>query len=332
MHLPVRPLRGRWPARLERRLTRFFWADPAVILAPDATPDAYRSAMSALHVGATIKITGAGRHPAADALVTEHLDTSDAAIVDIGASDGSTSVDLIHRLGRFRSYTIADLYLYVDAIRTGRHLLLDSSDGELILVCGPRLVAWPSLSRAVRIGYRPLAAWIRRRGTPSRVLLLNPAARDLIARDPRVGYQVHDVFTPWPGPPPDLIKVANLLRRLYFDDDHIRAALAALHASLPDGGHLLVVDNPRIAGIGERGGLYRRAGDWFERVASTPDRPEIDDLVTGPAPRPGSEHPDVPGADRLAGGPGNVGRQRLRIAGHAVLRHRGRSHQPAPRD
>lgn len=266
---------------LEQHLSRFFWADPSVILAADPAPERYRAAMSALHVGSTVKITGTDRHPAADALVAEQLDLTDAVIVDIGASDGSTSVELIGRLGRFRSYTIADLYLYLDAVRAGSHVLFYEPGGPLILVSGRRVVAWPSLSRPVRLAYRPLTAWAEHRGRRREVLLLNPSVQDLIARDGRVSYRVHDVFTPWPGERPDLIKVANLLRRLYFSDAQIRLALRALLESLGEGGHLLMVDNPRIPGIAERAGLYRRTDGRFVRVVTTRERPEIDELIVG---------------------------------------------------
>lgn len=278
MRAPIRPIRGRWPAGLEHRADRFFWADPQVIVDGSATPDLFRTAMSAINVGETIKITGSNRHPGADQLLLDHVDLTDAAIVDIGASDGSTSVDLIDRIGQFGSYTIADLYLTLEAVQVGSHTLLFDHSGECILVIGRRGLAWPSLSRPVATLYAPIIARAAGR-TRAEVLLLNPAARDLIATDPRVGYRVHDVFTPWEGDPPDVIKVANLLRRLYFPDEQITVGLRALLTSLPEGGHLLMVDNPRIEGIDYRAGLFRRSGGRFELVATTEQPPEIGDLI-----------------------------------------------------
>ncbi len=238
--------------------------------------------MSAFHVGATIKITGNDRHPISDMLLLDNLDFSDAAIIDLGASDGSTSVDLIRKLPSFRSYTIADLFLYVTAVRTSRHVVFWGPDGKPSLVVGRRLIAWPSLSRPVRAIYAPVLRRVRMgAGVREEVLLLNPAARALVESDTRVKYRVHDVFQPWAGERPDVIKVANLLRRLYFSDAEIIAALGSLYASLDDGGHLLIVDNPRIEGIDERGGLYRRWKGRFMPVAHTEHRPEIDDLVSG---------------------------------------------------
>lgn len=278
---PIRPIRDRWPSILQQKFKRFFWVDPLVVSEQDSSATDFRAAMSAIHVGDTIKITGANRHPNADALIVDTLDTTDMAIVDIGASDGSTSVDLIRVLNGFGSYTIADLYLMITSTRVGRHTLFFDREGGCILIVGRRLVAWPTLSRSVKAIYTPLLRAARQTDTSKHeVLLLNPEARALIKADPRITYREHDVFKSWPGSSPDLIKVANLLRRLYFSDPDIIRALGALHSSLRDGGHLLIVDNGRETGIGPRGGLYQRDTRGFTTAALTDLPPEIHDLVS----------------------------------------------------
>jgi hypothetical protein len=279
MRAPIRPIRGAWPAVLERRFSRFFWIDPRVVLDDAAPEDAFRTAMAAFHVGGTIKITGAARHRAADALILEHVELTDASIVDIGASDGSTSVDLIKRLPTFKSYIIADLFLRVTAVRTARHVLFYGPDEAPILIVGPRAVAWPSLSSTVRVLYRWLEHRARRVPERTMVLLLNPTTRALIAADPRVAVRVHDIFQPWTGPRPNVMKVANLLRRLYFSDTDIVRALLTIRDDLNEGGYLLVVDNPRLEGIDERAGLYRRTAGRFVLIAQTEHAPEIAELV-----------------------------------------------------
>lgn len=281
MFLPIRLLADRWPTPLERLLARFVWADPSCILEPDCTSSEFRRAMSAVHVGGTIKITRADRHPEVDDLLSTHLDLTGVRIADIGASDGSTSLDLITRLPTFGSFVIADRYLHLGATRVGRRTVLTDEEGKPILVIGRRLLAWPSISPVVSALTRPVTrAAARHPHLRQDVLLLNPAVRELLRTDERVSYRTHDVFTPWSGDPLDVIKVANLLRRLYFPDEQITRALGALHASLPIGGHLLIVDNPRVPEGGARGGLYRRTAEGFETVAVQPDEPEIHDLVT----------------------------------------------------
>jgi hypothetical protein len=278
---PIRPVRGRWPRALEQvgPLSRFFRLDPLTILDDDADPEDFREAMGSIYVGGTIKITGADRHPETDQLLIDHVDLSDAAIVDIGASDGSTCLDLIEKLDSFGSYTIADLYLTLHAVRSGRRTLLFTDDGTCVLVGGPRVMAWPAESPAVATAYRrTIARAAKDLDRAETVLLLNPAVRRRIAEDPRVSYRVHDVFQPWPGERPDVIKVANLLRRLYFDDADLTRALHVLRDSLPEGGHLMIVDNPRIPNTPPRAGIYRRSGDRLLEVARTGE-PEIGDLV-----------------------------------------------------
>lgn len=269
---------GRWPARLQTRFPRLFRIDPRVLLEEQPSAEDFRQAMAIVHVGDTIKITGRDRHGPADALLLENLDLRGAVIVDLGASDGSTSVELVARVPYFASYVIADLYLEITAAHIGRTVVFFDPDDNPILLAGRRLLAWPALSRLVRALCAPVL--LRARHAPRHhVLLLGPETRELLRRDPRVSSRVHDVFQPWPSPAPSVIKVANVLRRLYFSDDDIRRALTALLESLDEGGHLLIVDNPRIAGIAVRAGLYRRQDGRFVQVARTSDEPEIADLL-----------------------------------------------------
>lgn len=242
--------------------------------------DDFKVAMSAIHVGGTIKITGKDRHPKADALLTDNLDLREDTIVDIGASDGSTSVDLMERIGDFKAFVIADLFFSIKARKALGHTLFFDERGECILVVGNWLLAWPGQSKLVRVLYRPLITRAGQAGVPADdVLLLNPRVRERMAADPRVSYRVHDVFTTWRGGRPDVIKVANLLRRLYFSDSDITRALRAIHSSLGEGGHFLVVDNSRIKDMPPRGGLYRKDESGFVTVACTENIPEINDLV-----------------------------------------------------
>ncbi|WP_217645414.1 hypothetical protein [Nocardioides terrae] len=235
--------------------------------------------MSSVYVGGTIKITAAGRHPATDRLLVDNIDLSQAHIVDIGASDGSTSLELIEKLPEFASYTIADLYLTLRAVDVGRRTVFFDRTGKAVLVAGPRFAGWPSLSTGVALVYAHVVRGARVAiADASEIVLLNPEVRRVMASDPRVDARVHDVFQPWVGEKPDVIKVANLLRRLYFSDDELVRALAALRDSLPEGGHLMLVDNPRMLNTPPRAGIWRRRGGRFVEIARLGD-PEIADLV-----------------------------------------------------
>jgi len=83
---------------LERRFARFFWADPRVILDPDITRDPGISSPGRCPrcaSGVRSRSPAGTDTPVADQMLIDNVDLSDATIVDIGAADGSTSVDLI---------------------------------------------------------------------------------------------------------------------------------------------------------------------------------------------------------------------------------------------
>lgn len=279
MLFPIRPISGRWPKLVERVGSRLFWADPGVIADDDASADEFRVAMSAVHIGGTMKITGANRHPVGDELLLRNVDLSGATIVDIGASDGSTSMDLIHKLpDDFGAYIIADLYLSLSARTVGSRRLFFDGAGDCVLVVGRRMIAWPAESRVVR----GLYSWsIRKAGRSAAtgVLLLNPEVRRRMATDARVTYRTHDVFERWTEPRPTVVKVANLLRRFYFSDDRLSAALETILASLDDDAYFLIADNTREKGMPPRAGLYRKADGRFVMVDESTPRPEIADLI-----------------------------------------------------
>ena len=236
--------------------------------------------MAAFHIGTTFKNTAGGRHVAGDELLIEHVDLRGATILDIGASDGATSVDLIERLGdSFAAYVITDRLLGLDAVVLGRHAVFFDSGDRCILVAGPGYVAYPTESRVVALLWRHMMT--RAHGEPrSTVTLLNPRALRTIDSDPRVTSQEHDLFREWGGPPADVIKVANLLNSDYFSEDELLLALDLLTSALREGGHLLVMDNPADPlDTTATTALYRRVGRRLEEVAMTVPPPRVTGLV-----------------------------------------------------
>lgn len=271
--VPIRLTVEGWPAALQcGRLRHLFVHDPAAIADPDADWEAFTRAMFHMNVGGTAKITWPGRQADADRMLMEHVNTTGARIVEMGASDGTTAVDLIATLGdRFASYAITDRWIYVTVTRHAGAWWV-WRDGRCILVSNGRIIAWPEQSSTIGRLLRPLASAAARRAHRE-VVMLNPTTRALIDADPRVTWMEHDVFTPLPEPV-DVIKVGNLLRRVYFTDDQIETALRAVHSSLVIGGHLLIADHLTEAAAG----LYCKTPYGFEPIAETV-RPEIHDLV-----------------------------------------------------
>jgi hypothetical protein len=244
VRLPVKPHRGAWPAI--GPLARFVIADPRGIEHPEDR-ELHAQAVSTLKARGTTKWTEPNRHPQADAFIASRADAS-AVILDVGASDGTTALDLIHRLGaRFSSYFVTDLVTTLEVGHDDRGRAYFREPGsDVQMVVTPRWVAYRDTAGAVP----PLGAVARRllRGAAHvrswrRVDLAQPDLSELAARDPRVHLAAYDVFTPWAGPRPAVVKIANLLNRAYFTDERIRSALQIQSSNVSEGGVLVLVDN-----------------------------------------------------------------------------------------
>lgn len=276
--VPLRLLREGWPRWLARGpLRRGFMYDPSLIAGRRATSSQFQRAMFGIHIGGTVKITWEGRQQRADRLLIENVDLDGADIVEMGASDGSTARDLITALdGRFRTYTITDRFIRLTcATHKGWTFLF--REGQCILIAGRRVAIWPHLSDLAAQLTGPLISAAGQE-PQHELLLLNPAVIDLIREDARVSWVEHNVFDVWQasGTRPNVIKVGNLLRHVYFTRDQIRDALVAIHTGLAEDGHLLLTDNSRTV---ESAGLFRRTSTGFAPVATTGQPPEIYDLV-----------------------------------------------------
>ncbi|MGE4297868.1 MAG: hypothetical protein AB7E47_07555 [Desulfovibrionaceae bacterium] len=277
MRLPVKLNAARWPAWCGRVIARFPDPRPLCdpVLAAGMDRAAFSAAVSAFKLGTTCKTTAPGRHARTDAAIVDMLAGTRPApeagtgpviaagtrpvILDVGASDGSTSLDLMDALGgHFSAYWVTDLHV---ALRWrdagGTRYFYDREDRCQCAVDDRFLYyadyadgIWPLgdmarrvLDRAPQVGDHAPAASV-----------VQPELVRRAATDERVRVAEHDVFTPWTGPRADCIKAANVLNRDYFPDAMIVAALGHLLAALAPGGVLCVIDNRDV----EKATLFRR--------------------------------------------------------------------------
>ncbi len=278
---PIKPSGSKWPQRVREHRLIPWQQDPRVVLEDDPDPVAYSAAMVTFHLGGTVKITARGRHRDPDAKLRELVGFTGATILDIGASDGGTSVDLIELLGEsFARYFITDRHLSVDVVEIKQCALFFDRADQCILIAGRGYVAYPGGNPIVARLFRPMIDKARRSSNRRSIQLLHPAVRRLVAEDDRVTVCEHDVFQPWEGPTPDVVKVANLLNRDYFSDDQLMDALRHLMHTVADGGHLFIIDSPADPlDTTARTGLYRRTGESLVAVTTGFRPPAVADLV-----------------------------------------------------
>jgi hypothetical protein len=232
------------------------------------SPAEFSVAVSRLQFGITFKTTRPGRHKQSDRLLLETYRGSKPVILDVGASDGSTSLDLIRALAdHLTRYFVTDLNLSVrcGCDHRGVAYFLDQT-GTCILRASKRFLAYsdvtgaraplPFVAKRLLAGYQKVVDW---RDVP----LIQPDLLRLAASDNRVTVGRYDMFTPWDGHRPDVIKVANLLTSEYFPAVQMREALRVQCSNLAPNGRLLLVSEDDDAGI-ERFSVFRKGPTGIE--------------------------------------------------------------------
>jgi hypothetical protein len=246
MKLPIKLNQGGWPSRFASLSFAFHDPRPLGQEVCTLSPVAFSQAISTLQFGVTFKTTRPGRHQYSNRFLSEVYRGSKPVILDVGASDASTSLDLIESLnGNFARYFVTDLNLTARCGYDNRGVLyfLDHN-GACVLRASKRFLVYsdvagarfplPIIAKALLARHRDVVAW-------RDVLLIQPELVRHADRDPRITIERYDLFTPWTGERPDLIKVANLLNGKYFTDTQMKEALRVQSSNLAPNGRLLLV-------------------------------------------------------------------------------------------
>ncbi len=207
-------------------------------------------------------------------------------IIDVGASSGTTSLELVEALtatGRRPALTLTDLALTARLVplHRGYSVLLDSRGSLLLhMVMGMPVRPWRRrldyvtqfwiVTAGVNAWHRRLAVRDSAKSCPagSAILLVSPQA----AAHPAITCEESDVFAPAPEAHAgrfDIVRAANLLLPEVFSAERISAAIGQLKARLRGPGALLVLARspaPGRAGT-NRATIYRLGEDGMLEIA-----------------------------------------------------------------
>jgi hypothetical protein len=167
-------------------------------------------------------------------------------IIDIGVSDGVTSLELIEKLaGGFEKFFVTDRSINLSYVEDEERLYFYNEEGKCTIKSTKRLVVY-----ADTMAWIPFT-WIAQRilgGAPQcvtprakKLCLIQPDLCDMARKDSIICE--YDVFNAWPGPVADIIKVANLLNLDYFEETQIRNAMVNISKAVKEKGKVVVVDN-----------------------------------------------------------------------------------------
>ena len=249
MRTPVKLNRAGWPSWVYGFLPNM--DDPRGLCTADSLidPELFSRMVSTIKVGPAWRTTQARRHGQADERIRTLLAGSKPVILDVGASDGATSLDLIRRLGSgFKRYYVTDKDLEVRTLVHRDCLYFFGPGGEALMVATPRFVAYADRDESDPISRNMVSRLLNRlpKGQKPKLLsvsLLQPELMELIRRDRRVEVRNFDILAPWQGPEVDFVKAANVLNPGYFTTEQLKRAVSHLYGALVPSGRLLIVDN-----------------------------------------------------------------------------------------
>ncbi|MBA3668736.1 MAG: hypothetical protein H0W71_01510 [Sphingomonas sp.] len=240
MKFPLKLNREHWPSVSALGVPST--ADPRAICR-DSNGEAFTKAVSILKFGSTFKTTRKARFPLSIAAIAKREQGSAPVVLDVGASDGTTSIDVM-RAFDFRTYYVTDLNVEVYvAVASGATWFFDC-EGNCILRATDNWIVYCDQEG----GIFPFN-WVARRlmarappfaGNMAQIPLINHELRSCQG-DVRV--QKYDVMTEWCLEKADIVIAANVLNRAYFSDESISLALQNLRRAMKSGGRLAVIDN-----------------------------------------------------------------------------------------
>ena len=258
----------RRPIRLNRNLCRKLWPglqrgcpDPRGLLDAGISDGDANEILVRMKIGGVFKTTWSDRFPETTRQLANGTLPAEAVIVDVGASDGSTSLSVMRAL-RFARYYVTDRHIAAYACATRKGMFFCDEHSNPFMFANRFVVIYNETGEASR----PQSGIVRnlfagfdmaKCRDVRKVPLVNRALLPKLGDDIRL--ERYDIFEAWPHEKADLVIAANILNRDYFPDDRLAAALRNPRGALKDGGRLALIENRPV----EQSNLFRLENGRF---------------------------------------------------------------------
>lgn len=298
---------GSSPIPSKNWLSRFIHADPEFLARfaeeyRGARDDVARTAaalkfslvLDDICINGTWKRTRPGRLFKADAVLAHQVkaqtDLQDITALDMGASDGTTTLDFAAALGKSTdgevSVLMADLNLGLERFTNGTLIEYRTYSGDPVLLRlgkiglrlprSPRSFDMPStLLARLYLSMHKLRAKLQPNGVISLASPMVEGDENIEAMEANI----FDLPADW-SDRFDVVRASNLLNLEYFSTDQLRHAIENLFGTLKDGALMLVSRNDILsAGEVENGTVWRKHNGAFVKLEDFGSGSEIATLV-----------------------------------------------------
>jgi len=233
--------KGYWQKKIPQ--LKYGVPDPLKIFSPNQAE--FSEALTSFNFSGVFKTTKAGRHKQTQLFLKEQLNgfATAVSILDIGASDGSTSLDLVNLLqDGFSKYYVTDYNIRCTYVSYKGYTYFFNESNDCFLAVSQKFVCYPANRNLFNFLFGRQLAAVKDQPRQE-LLLINKDLQKKQQADQRIELMAYNVFEPWLKGKMDIVIAANLLNRAYFSDAQIELALRNCYAALNENGILVIIRN-----------------------------------------------------------------------------------------
>lgn len=239
-----------------------------------ATETKFNQSVSSFKFGSSWKLTKADRHFLTDKELIPFINHN-SVILDVGASTGITSYDLMEKLNfKFKKYYVTDNNLTVSCTKLNNRTYFFDKHMECILITSPTLVMYPKESTLAQRTYLKVRSQLDL-DNMKKIDLVIPKLLRYINQSTNVELRHYDVLSTWDYKKPDIIKAANIFNRTYFSDQQLIESLRNLFLALNENGLISLTDNRDI----EKVSLFQKSAGRLNLIRQINGGSEIQGLI-----------------------------------------------------
>lgn len=241
MRMPIKLNSTYWGKRLSGIFPSAM--DPRALLSEQIGSDAFTSAVSVLKFENTFKTTGLGRFSKTIQELASLKFGAPPVVLDVGASDGSASIDIIRNI-EFDKYYLTDLNVAIFCETHNGVTFFYNENSAPILRASDRLIVYFDPAGAFfpfNLILRLFARNVPKLGGAKKIPLFNPALKAFDNK--KISLSKFNMFDQWDGERAYLIIVGNILNECYFSNKEILSVVDNLVSVLNENGRVAIIDN-----------------------------------------------------------------------------------------
>lgn len=239
--------------------------NPSLLIRNSLSHEEFTDAISLIKFGHTFKTTNSNRFDSSIKLIRRIFEDTQVTVLDVGASDGSTSLEIFNNLN-ISKYYLTDLNLKLYIFESKKLNLFFDENREIICGANDFVIFFYSidptnlLSKLVNSLLR-ISNNAENFSLSKEIILINPQLNRIMSSN--IEIVRHDGLNEWKGERVNLVVLGNLLNDSYFDTNSKLTFLRNAFYSLKSDGILLLGENRN--GI-ENTSIFRKVDKGFRLI------------------------------------------------------------------